>query len=87
MINIADLIDPNDSQGRTYREINLSTKHQFSLDDLVELNTGARLFIAKLTRDCDGTPLYSLSPDVEDGHVKWIYGYSEDNLKLVKKAD
>ncbi len=77
--NIADLKDPNDNQGRSYREVNNATKHSFNIGDLVELETGERLFICKLTRDCDGTPLYNLGINGIDATIN---GYSEDCLKL-----
>ena len=82
MVNIADLEDPNDPQGRTFREVNNSTTHSFAVGDLVELSNGARLFVSKRTRDCDGTPLYSLSADNEDLD-SCVYGYSEDGIKAV----
>ncbi len=75
MINIADLKDPNDELGRTYREINNATNHKYEYDELVELESRARMYITRLTRDCDGTPLYCL------GHKKGstkVNGVSED---------
>ena len=60
-MNIADLADPNAEQGRTYRQVNHALVHKHELGALVELSTGVRLFIAKQTRDCDGTPLYILT--------------------------
>lgn len=93
IINIADLKDPNDPQGRTYRQVNKSKKHKFKIGQLIELENGVRLFIAKQTRDCDGTPLYSLSTDEDDieqrndgsANYKWLHGYDEDNMKAVSK--
>ena len=82
--NIADLRDPRDQQGRSYREVNSETKHNIAVGQLVELSNGARLFVAKQTRDCDGTPLYSLAPDTEfDNQYGWSHGYSEEDLNLV----
>jgi hypothetical protein len=37
IINVADLVDPGDFQGRTYRQINSELKHQFAVGDLIEL--------------------------------------------------
>ena len=79
MNNVADLKDPNDPQGRTYREINNATSHNLTVDDLVELDDGVRLFVTRLTRDCDGTPLYCLG---RKGNTV-IMGYTEDSLTLV----
>ena len=77
--NIADLKCLSDSQGRTYREINNAMSHKYKTGLLVELNSGVRLFIIKLTRDCDGTPLYTLGIDATNyaGH------YSQDGFKVV----
>jgi hypothetical protein len=73
--NVADLKDPNDTQGRTYREVNNATAHAIPLGALVEIAhdpedpspmDGARLFVVMHGRDCDGTPLYELCADPED---------------------
>jgi len=89
-INIADLKDPHDPQGRTYRQINNAAQHKFTVNSLVEIHNGVRLFIAKQTRDCDGTPLYSLTPEIrdEDDPLKefcWVHGYSEDGMKIINE--
>ena len=92
-INIADLKDPDDLQGRTYREINNARKHKFNIGDLVELETGARVFVALQTRDCDGTPLYCLTPIENDykqnkkrfANHNWLNGYSEELLKFINR--
>ncbi len=87
MQNIADLKDPNDPKGRSYREVNNARGHKFGVGVLVELDNGVRLFTAKQTRDCDGTPMYVLTYEQKGEYplnkVKFIYGYSEDNLKAV----
>jgi len=87
---VADMVDPQD--GRTYREINNATAHKRKIGDLVELSSGVRLFIVALNRDCDGTPLYSLSPNKYDtvveregfGNPGWINGYIEEGLRYIK---
>jgi hypothetical protein len=88
MNNIADLKDPYDKKGRTYREVNNSTCHGIGVGVLVELETGVRLFIAKQTRDCNGTPLYVLTPEMKGEYplneMKWLHGYSEYDLKIKK---
>lgn len=85
--NIADLKDPNDPQGRTYRQVNNATPHKFGLGVLVEVDDGVRLFTAKHTRDCDGTPLYSLTHEKRDDDflntMYWVHGFSEDDMKAV----
>lgn len=50
LINISDIKDQNDPQGRTYREVNNTTPHKYQVGILVELDNGVRLFIAKQTR-------------------------------------
>ena len=93
-INIADLKCPDDPQGRTYREINNAKQHKYQVGDLVEIETGVRLFIALQTRDCDGTPLYCLTPTKGDydqrrqgfANDNWLNGYCEDSLKQITSA-
>ena len=89
-VNVADLKDPNDLQGRTYRQVNNAKAHKYELGVLVEIDNGARLFIAMHTRDCDGTPLYSLTPNNEQQYLnkelerlQWVHGYSEDGMKAI----
>lgn len=90
MINtIHDLKDPNDDQGRTYREVNNAKQHKFKVGQLVEFRHGARLFVYRQTRDCGGTPLYVLTahttyhPNLNPNHTL-LYGYSEEGLVEVK---
>lgn len=96
-INVADLIDPNDPQGRSYREVNTASQHQYPVGSLVEINWpenpkrhGVRLFVTKHSRDCDGTPLYVLGfpagdhpPDCRN-KLFIDGGYGAESLKLVK---
>lgn len=100
IINIADLKDSDDPQGRTYREINNAIQHKYPIGSLVELGDpeypsvmdGVRLFVVCHTRDCDGTPLYELRADPantvkENPYFRndgWIGGYSESSLTLIR---
>ena len=71
-INVADLPDPN-SDGKTYRETNAEREHSIPIGSLVEVKYDewhgdgacekihARLWVVRHDRDCDMTPLYSLS--------------------------
>jgi hypothetical protein len=53
---------------------------------------GVRLFVVKHSRDCDQTPLYCLCHDPDDtiveqegfGNRKWVMGYSEESLKVIR---
>ncbi|UTU10239.1 hypothetical protein CcrRB23_gp377 [Caulobacter phage RB23] len=95
-MNVADFKDPHDPEGRTYRQVNAAKTHAFPLGALVEVDgTGARLFVALQTRDCDRTPLYSLSgepapvefPPESFSWDLWrsrvLHGYGEDGLTLI----
>ena len=90
MFNISDIIESN---GKTVKENNMNKKHNIPIGCLVEdIETGIRLFVVYHNRDCDGTPLYCLSHDKDDiiqnkigfGNDKWIMGYPEYCLKIIK---
>lgn len=82
VINVADIVNPE--TGNTFRQDNLAQTHKIPLETLVEIlpynedpeqdygeHTGLRLWVAEHTRDCDGTPLYTLSGDtVEERESK-----------------
>jgi hypothetical protein len=98
LINVADLRDPSDPAGRSYRQVNAEKTHQIALGALVELESGARLFVVKLGRDCDQTPLYWLAADMprptdeteeptyhRHQMTKWIGGYGEDSLTVIRQ--
>jgi len=88
VVNIADLPDPSNPDGRTYRVVNSEKRHNINIGSLVELGNGCRLLVVKHTRDCDMTPLYSLAPDMdglEFGNMfGWSHGYSEESLSLIQ---
>lgn len=84
MVMFHDLIDPDDPQGRTYKQVNMEKKHNIALDSLVELESGVRLFVTRQGRDCDMTPLYWLSPDKGTNHNQ-VGGYTETSLKVIKE--
>lgn len=94
-INVADLKDPNDPQGRSYREINAEKLHNIPIGALVEItDTGVRLFVVHQGRDCDQTPLYWLSADQDDTkennpgwmNGSWTGGYPEESLQVIKSV-
>ena len=80
MINVADLKDPSDSAGRSYREVNNATEHSVEIDTLVEMTNGCRLCVTEHRLDCDGTPLYCLG--VEGDSL--LYNYSIECFSVVK---
>jgi hypothetical protein len=103
LVNIADLRDPE--TGKTYRELNLAKQHNIPTGSLVEIIAdteedrvgGVRLFVAWQGRDCDGTPLYWLTPQRDtvrydnthaprDEYWKGPYfgGFAEESLTVVK---
>lgn len=86
IIVMHDIVEKN---GKTAKENNLEKTHKIKIGALVELKSGARLFIVKHLRDCDGTPLYGLTADLEEyddfkDNEYWNKvhgGYGEDSLK------
>jgi len=73
-INFADIVEEN---GKTIRDNNLAVVHDIPIGALVEVKfeewhgdgccekIHARLWVVRQDRDCDGTPLYSLSKHKE----------------------
>jgi hypothetical protein len=100
-VNVADLRDDSDPQGRSYRQVNATKGHNIPLGALVEVgfptssdeNDGVRLFVAHHSRDCDETPLYWLSADkcqrmgAEDRSFPhgMVGGYPEECLTVIRQ--
>lgn len=67
-ILVNDIVESN---GKTVKENNLGTAHKIPIGTLVEVYwengeyNGLRLFVVSHDRDCDGTPLYGLSFEVD----------------------
>ena len=81
---IEDMTDPDDPQGRTYREVNAEKQHSIPLGTLVEIRSGERLRVMRHTRDCDQTPLYSIGmAGDEEAHIKWRHRQSACHLTVV----
>lgn len=89
---IHDLVEEN---GLTIRENNLAIQHQIPIGTLVEVKwstwfgDGAcwkvhgRLWVVAHRRDCDGTPLYSISRWNDPGFAmpsRAFHGFGEDQL-------
>lgn len=91
IIRISDLRDPNDPQGRSYREVNAAKKHAIPIGALVEMQSGVRLFVVHHARDCDQTPLYCLCTDPTNTEIEregfynngWVTGIPEGSITLV----
>ena len=85
-----DIVEAN---GKTIKETNLALQHKIPVGTLVEVDwqqwhgdgacwsMKARLWVVEHTRDCDGTPLYSI------GRRRTLYtqydqfrGFAEDSL-------
>lgn len=82
--HIHDLPHP---AGGTYKERNLAQPHAFAVGELVEINGGCRLYVAEQTRDCDGSPLYTLTHE-EQGEDPlqpryFVRGFSQTRLREV----
>lgn len=89
---------PSDLPGKTWKEKNLEIQHNIPIGALVEISAGfdydgVRLIVCNHTRDCDGTPLYSLTWDMDNyerfKELRWATtctgGYSEQNLVIIKQ--
>lgn len=90
IVNVADLINPKSKL--TWREENSLKRHNIPVGTLVEIESGARLFVVSLDRDCDMTPLYCLCADRNDttrqrdgfANRKWYSGYPEESLRVIR---
>lgn len=98
IVNVADLRDPSDPQGRSYRQVNAEKTHGIPVGALVELESGARLFVVLQGRDCDQTPLYWLAVEMLEAteaeepeyfrwqKLKWVGGYAEESLTVIRET-
>ena len=85
LIFVADMTDPADPQGRTFRQVNAEKTHGIPLGSLVQLDSGARLFVVLQGRDCDQTPLYWLATrPQETDPLRRHGGYPEDALEVIR---
>lgn len=89
-----------ESNGKTIKESNMQKNHKIPIGSLVEdTETGIRAFVALHTRDCDGTPLYSLTIhevreqseyfDIESGifrRFELLNGLPEENLDVIRQG-
>jgi len=70
-----------EANGKTRKENNLEIEHKIPVGSLVELENGVRLFVAKQSRDCDGTPLYILNCVDEQA----VYSYWDDDQEYQER--
>lgn len=80
IVKFGDLVDKN---GKTIRENNAAKEHKIPINSLVDVNIEeyygdgagmagkARLYVFAHTRDCDGTPLYTLSETPFQERFAW----------------
>ena len=91
IVNIADLEDPDDSEGRTFRQVNATKSHEIPIGTFVELDSGARSWVVHHGRDCDQTPLYYLCLDKDNIEPRfekmmnpgWDGGWSAASLTVL----
>lgn len=92
--NISVVYDIKGKDGLTDKQRNTQIQHTIDLYTLVEVNLpgnsahGLRLFVQEQNRDCDGTPLYSLTSDPKvigvDMSIKSINErYVDDELSRI----
>jgi hypothetical protein len=97
-INVADIVEEN---GKTVRQNNNDKTHDIPIGALVEVKydswhgggacekVHARLWVASHDRDCDGTPLYSLSPHKKDmfegAQIVFPHGFTHDSGPVTLK--
>lgn len=85
---IGDIVEAN---GKTLKDNNLGLDHTIPLGSLVEVREedgvpGVRLYVVKHTRDCDGTPLYGLSPN-KNAPLTEVYRRADNSTdELIKWA-
>jgi len=104
IVNVADIKDTK--TGKTWREENGEKTHKIPLDALVEVipwehgtHNGVRGYVSGHGRDCDGTPLYSITMEkglrVDKYGPEFIHliraaftgGFSEESLKVIMLPD
>lgn len=97
---IHDLMEEN---GKTIKENNLERDHQIPIGSLVEVKydqwygdgacrkVHARLWVVDHTRDCDGTPLYTLSRwktlNSARRFNQFKGGFTEDSLEVIEVTE
>lgn len=101
MIFVGDIVEKN---GKTIKENNLEERHNIPIGSLVEVKYNkwygegacakihARLWVVEHNRDCDGTPLYTLSGPFKDGLLANRFhqadgGFSEESLTKIEVTD
>jgi hypothetical protein len=99
-VMLHNLIEPN---GKTIKENNLEKQHTIPIGALVEVKfdtwfgegacwkVHARLWVVEHMRDCDGTPLYTLSRWNDAAFAKQVrdyhHGFPEYMLTVIEVTD
>lgn len=100
LIAVHNFVNPE--TGKTYKEENLELQHNIPIGTLVEVKwdegfgegacwkVHARLWVVAHRRDCDGTPLYSISQWRDPSFAmpnRAYYGMTEDMLTPIEITD
>ena len=101
IVNIADV--PNPKTGKTPREENAAKSHTIPIGTLVEVKIDywhgdgacekihARLWVVKHTRDCDQTPMYSISrmkdPMIANMLDRSHHGIIAEHMKVIEVTE
>ena len=88
---LSDMIEEN---GKTVKENNITIKHKIPIGTLVEVDCDylsshkVRLYVKEHTRDCDGSPLYSIGfkGDSEPWIISGGYMESQENLVRLRRG-
>ena len=97
---VHDIVEEN---GKTIKENNLARQHAIPIGALVEVKfdkwhgdgacekVHARLWVVKHTRDCDGTPMYTLSrwksPEDAFAFMNFHTGFVDKSLTPIEITD
>lgn len=95
MIELVNIADIRESNGKTVRENNYARLHAIPIGALVEIDCddddylqahGVRLFVILHTRDCDGSPLYSLGMRKNETDPREMdHGWGEESLSVIPR--
>lgn len=98
MIELVSIADIQEQNGKTVRQNNYARLHAIPIGVLVEIQIesddddyylqarGVRLYVILHTRDCDGSPMYSLGMRKDEINVgRMDHGWDEESLSIVPR--